>query len=190
MIKFAITGNIASGKTSVEEILSEHNYPVLDTDKVCHKLLFELDEIKNEFKNFDVFDANGEISREKLGHLVFDNEKLKQKLENILYPVVRIEIEKFFKKNKNRKAAFAAVPLLFEAKMESLFDKILFIYCDDKIRLKRLMERNNYDKTYAQKRLDSQMEQSLKISKSDIIINNNSDKTALRQEVEAFIKEL
>ena len=80
MIKFAITGNIASGKTSVEEILSEHNYPVFDTDKVCHKLLFELDEIKNEFKNFDVFDANGEITREKLGHLVFGNEKLKQKL--------------------------------------------------------------------------------------------------------------
>lgn len=188
MIKFAIAGNIASGKSTVEEILIKHNFPVLDTDKVCHRLLAELEEIKIEFGNYDIFTPQNEISREKLGKVVFTNQELKIKLENILYPNVRIEIEKFFEENKNKSCAFVAIPLLFEAKMEDLFDKIIFVYCDDEIRLTRLIERNSYDREYAQKRLDSQMPQEIKLSKSDYIINNSSDKNTLEKEVEELIK--
>lgn len=188
MIKFAISGNIASGKSTVESILREHNYPVLDTDAVCHKLLDELPEIKEEFKGYDILSASGEISREKLGKLVFDNADLKKRLENVLYPVVRSEIEKFFLKNKTQKAAFVSVPLLFEANMENLFDKIIFIYCNDNIRLRRLVARNNYDCVYAQKRLDAQLPQDEKAAKSDIVITNNNDKYALKKEIEKFLK--
>ena len=88
MIKAALVGNIASGKSVAENILLKLGYKVLDTDKVCHKLLYELDEIAVVFRNFDVFE-NGRISREKLGKLVFDIPDLKQKLENILYPHLR-----------------------------------------------------------------------------------------------------
>jgi dephospho-CoA kinase len=67
---------------------------VLDADKVCHNLLF-CDEIKEAFKDLDIFD-NSEISREKFGKLVFANPELKQKLEDILYPMVKIKIAEFF----------------------------------------------------------------------------------------------
>lgn len=190
MIKYALVGNIASGKSTVEEIIKQNNYPVLDTDKVCHRLLTETEQIKETFKEYNVFLQNGEISREKLGQLVFNNTEEKKKLENILYPIVRIEIEKFFQENKDKKAAFVAIPLLFEAQMEDLFDKILFIYCDDKIRLERLIKRNNYNIEYAQKRLSSQQSQEEKITKSDIVINNNSDKKALEQEIQRFLKNI
>ena len=79
MIKAALVGNIASGKSAAENILLKLGYKVLDTDKVCHKLLYELDEIAVVFRDFDVFE-NGKISREKLGKLVFDIPDLKQKL--------------------------------------------------------------------------------------------------------------
>mgnify|MGYP004457918371 CR=1 FL=1 len=192
MIRIALVGNIASGKSTVEKILTEkYGYSVLDTDKACHFLLKKLSaQITKEFKNYDILDDSGELSREKLGKVVFYNEDLKKKLENILYPNLRVEINNYFEEHKTEEYVFVAIPLLFEAKMEDLFDKIMFVYCEDKIRLERLIERNNFSREYAQKRLDSQLSQDKKIEKSDIIINNNSDKIVLEQEIFNAIKKI
>lgn len=173
MIKFALCGNIASGKSTVQKLLEEHGYKVLDTDKVAHELLtVNNSELFLEFKKFDVFE-NGEFSREKLGKLVFTNKEIKQKLENILHPQIREKIKEFFEQNQNEKYLFVGIPLLFEANMTDLFDKIIFIYADDDIRLKRLLLRNGYSVEYAKARLNSQMRQEEKTQKSDYVINNN-----------------
>lgn len=173
MIKVAIVGNIACGKSTAEKYIESKGYPVLDTDKVCHSLLQELPEVKTAFNNYEVFE-NGAISRDKLGRLVFDNPVLKAKLENILYPEVTKEILKFFGNCKNSKYAFVSAPQLFEAEMENLFDKIMFIYCDDEIRLSRLLQRNSYSREYAKTRMNAQQNQNLKAQKSDWVIYNNS----------------
>lgn len=173
MIKFALCGNIASGKSTVQKLLENQGYRVLDTDKVAHELLtVNNSELFLEFKKFDVFE-NGEFSREKLGKLVFTNKEIKQKLENILHPQIREKIKEFFEQNQNEKYLFVGIPLLFEANMTDLFDKIIFIYADDDIRLKRLLLRNGYSVDYAKARLNSQMRQEEKAQKSDYVINNN-----------------
>lgn len=173
MIKFALCGNIASGKSTVQKLLENQGYRVLDTDKVAHELLtVSNSELFLEFKKFDVFE-NGEFSREKLGKLVFTNKEIKQKLENILHPQIREKIKEFFEQNQNEKYLFVGIPLLFEANMTDLFDKIIFIYADDDIRLKRLLLRNGYSVEYAKARLNSQMRQEEKTQKSDYVINNN-----------------
>lgn len=173
MIKFALCGNIASGKSTVQKLLENQGYRVLDTDKVAHELLtVNNSELFLEFKKFDVFE-NGEFSREKLGKLVFTNKEIKQKLENILHPQIREKIKEFFEQNQNEKYLFVGIPLLFEANMTDLFDKIIFIYADDDIRLKRLLLRNGYSVDYAKARLNSQMRQEEKTQKSDYVINNN-----------------
>ena len=77
MKKIAITGNIAAGKSQVEEILTNY-YPVYDADKIAHSVLNEI----TEFYGYDVF-TNGKIDRKKLGPLVFQNPEIRQKLENI-----------------------------------------------------------------------------------------------------------
>ena len=173
MIKFALCGNIASGKSTVQKLLENQGYRVLDTDKVAHELLtVNNSELFLEFKKFDVFE-NGEFSREKLGKLVFTNKEIKQKLENILHPQIREKMKEFFEQNQNEKYLFVGIPLLFEANMADLFDKIIFIYADDDIRLKRLLLRNGYSVDYAKARLNSQMRQEEKAQKSDYVINNN-----------------
>lgn len=173
MIKFALCGNIASGKSTVQKLLENQGYRVLDTDKVAHELLtVNNSELFLEFKKFDVFE-NGEFSREKLGKLVFTNKEIKQKLENILHPQIRKKIKEFFEQNQNEKYLFVGIPLLFEANMTDLFDKIIFIYADDDIRLKRLLLRNNYSLDYAKARINSQMRQEEKAQKSDYVIYNN-----------------
>lgn len=192
MIRIALVGNIASGKSTVEKFLTEkYGFSVLDTDKACHFLLEKLSaKIIQEFKNYEILDENGRLSREKLGKVVFYNEDLKTKLENILYPNLRVEINRYFEEHKSEEIVFVAIPLLFEANMENLFDKIMFVYCNDKIRLERLIKRNNYTREYAQKRLNSQLSQEEKVEKSDIIIQNNSDKIALEQEIDKALNKL
>ncbi len=176
MIKYAITGNIASGKSSAEKILKSMGYKVLDTDYVAHTLLDEsFEEIIKIFKEYDILEENKkEISRTKLGNIVFSDIKLKKQLENIIHPKVKKEIEKFFANNITEDKVFVSIPQLFESDSEKMFDKIILIYANDNIRLKRLIQRNNYTEEYAKLRLKSQISQDKKVEKSDIVIYNNS----------------
>lgn len=192
MLKVGITGNIASGKSEVEKILITKNYSVLDTDEVSHNLLLNKDiktEIISTFKVYDVLDGE-ELSRQKLGQLVFANESLRQKLENILHPQIIKEVKHFFveKETAGERIVFVSVPLLFEAKFENIFDKIILIYSDDNIRLERLIKRNELPLEYAQNRLKIQISQDEKISLADYVIYNNKSLADLKNNVEDIIK--
>lgn len=180
MRKIALTGNIASGKSEVQKILVSLGYKVLDTDIVGHELLHNNTEVKNAFAEYDIIE-NNEISREKLGKVVFSDEMLLKKLNSIIHPQIKNKIEDFFSANENEEKVFVAIPLLFETNMQDMFDEIIFVYADDDLRLKRLMTRNNFDKDYAQKRIDSQSSQNEKINKSHIIIHNNGSLEDLKE---------
>ena len=188
MRKIAIVGNIASGKSEVKNILLNMNYKVLDTDVVCHELLQSSDEIAQVFREYDIFE-NNKISRKKLGELVFDNAELLVKLESILHPKVRTTISEFFKKNSREKILFVEIPLLFEAGMDDMFDDILFVYAPDDIRLQRLIERNNFTKDYALKRMYAQKSQDEKIKLATIVIKNDNSLEDLRKNLEKLFKQ-
>jgi len=182
MRKIALTGNIASGKSEVQSVLVSMGYKVLDTDLLGHEILKKSEEVKEAFKNYDILD-NNEISRPKLGKVVFSNKDLLSKLNAIVHPKIREMIAEFFELNKAEEKVFVAIPLLFEANMEDLFDEIVFIYADDNMCLERLKKRNNFSEEEAKLRINAQTLQKEKLSKSDIIIYNEGTIEALRDEV-------
>lgn len=188
MLKIAITGNIASGKSAVQNILENRGYKVLDTDQIGHKLLDTMPAIKDAFKDVDVFE-NGVISRDKLGRLIFSNPEHKKTLEEIIHPAIKEEILKFFCQNKNETLVFVGIPLLFESDMRDIFDKALLIYTDDEVRLQRLLSRNHYSLGYAKQRLQSQMPQDDKINLCDFVIYNNGTISELETSVKDFLSE-
>ena len=124
------------------------------------------------------------MQRRTASIIVFsDKEKLK-KLESIIHPKVKEELEKIF--SRDEKIAFVSVPQLFEAGFESMFDKIIYVTADENIRKERLIKRNAYTNEEAQKRIDAQSENN-KAERSDFIIENNSTIKNLTYQIEKIL---
>ncbi len=191
MIKVALTGNIASGKSTVEAILRELGYSFLNTDESAHNLLENnISVIKAAFKDFDITDGQGAVSREKIGKIVFSDKKMLKILEDIIHPLVREKIQEFFNEKKDENLVFVGIPQLFESDMQDMFDKIVLVYCDDKIRFTRLIKRNNYTENYAKKRVNAQIPQCEKVKLSDFVIDNSSTLENLQSLVKALPAQL
>lgn len=190
-MRIAIAGNIASGKTAVENFFREFGYDVLDTDKIGHEVLASgvRFEIIKAFEGEDI-STGGEIDRKKLGDVVFSSYHARKKLEDIVHPIIRARIEEYFKQHADDEVILVAIPLVFEAKMEDLFDKIIFVFADDETRLERLMARNNLSQVDAMKRINSQMSQFMKLEESDYVFHNNGTLDNLRNQVKDFVKKI
>lgn len=189
MIKVAIVGNIASGKSELEKYLFNSGFVVLDTDVMAHDILVDKPDVAKAFEEYDVFEY-GLLSREKLGKLVFSNAELKEKLESIVHPLIKETIKDSFETFADEDFVFVSVPLLFEVGWQELFDKIVFIKSDDEVRLERLIKRNGYSREYAQTRLDSQLSQETKITNSDYVIENNSSKEEFYKNIKSCLDKL
>ena len=193
MIKIAITGNLAAGKSIVEKILKDLHYPVIDTDKIVHNLFIESDDLNTElraaFGDFDIC-TNHLIDRKKLARIVFSDKKLLSKLAKITHPYIIDEDMKYFEHNADANFTFVAVPLLYEVNWGYLFDKVIMVAADDDIRLARLMERRNLSKEDALKRMNAQIPQDEKIQFADFVIYNNTNYIDLSRQINKVLLNL
>jgi dephospho-CoA kinase len=172
MLKIAIVGNIASGKSTVENIIEQNGFKVYDTDKIAHQILAS---------NTDVTESFGTNDRKEIAKIVFsDSNKLKI-LESIIHPLVKKKLEEIFSLESS--IVFVSVPQLFEAEFDKMFDKIIFVSANEDIRISRLMHRNNLNKEDALKRIKAQDTEQSKIEKSDFIITNNWNYEELEKKV-------
>ena len=191
ILNIGITGSIACGKSTVSNYLKEKGYTIIDADKLGHIALTS-DEVKEKLKkSFGLtILENNEISREKLGKLVFGNEENLKILNSIVHPCIRKIILQLQEKHRDERLVFLDIALLFEAGFEDLVEKIIVVHVDEKIQLARLMSRNLLSKEQAMFRIESQMSSKDKSTLGNYVIDNGGTKEETYKQINLIIEEL
>ena len=194
-----LTGGIGTGKTTVSKKLRERGYPVIDLDNISREVIKYPKVINKLVQNFgkeilldeDVAISEREISRKKLGKIVFKDEKKINILNSIMHPPILKKMREEIKEAEKKYAVvFVEVQLLFEINLEQEFDMTVLVYSDRKTQLKRVSERDGRDEEEVLNILDSQMDIEIKREKSSYIIENNLDLENLDREIDKFIEKL
>lgn len=190
LVKIAITGGVASGKTSVCQFFQELGAFTVNTDSIVHELLLsDIDLEKNIVRHFG-FEVlkNGKLDRRVIAEKAFEDPKLLQILEQSIHPLVLTEIKELYKEacTKKHYASFVVeIPLLFEIGAESFFDYIITVVADEAIACKRF-QKKGFQTTDYEKRMKRQLSPHQKALKSDYILQNNGSLEDLKKKVVAL----
>ena len=190
-MNIGITGSIACGKSTVSDYLIDKGYTIIDADKLGHVALTS-DDVKRKLaeKFSDEILENNEISREKLGKLVFGNDDNLKILNSIIHPKIKELILKLQEEHKDEDLVFLDIALLYEANFVDLVEKVAVVYVDEDVQLERLMTRNSLSKEEAVKRIESQMSPREKASLGDFVINNSYSKEDTFQQIDEILEKL
>ena len=189
---YVITGSIASGKSTVVNLLKERGFSVIDADLIAHEQLeickCEIVEVFGE----QILDETGRIDRKKLGAIVFNEPKKLKNLEQILHPKIKAEI--FFKASQLEclgQIYFVDIPLFFEKKERyAEFKNVAVIYAPKALLLSRLMSRNGLSLNEAKARVELQMDIEQKKKMAKFVIDNSNDMENLKLELEKFLGQI
>ena len=190
-MNIGITGSIACGKSTVSDYLIAKGYTIIDADKLGHVALTS-DDVKRKLaeKFSDEILENNEISREKLGKLVFGNDDNLKILNSIIHPKIKELILKLQEEHKDENLVFLDIALLYEANFVDLVEKVAVVYVDEDVQLERLMTRNSLSKEEAIKRIESQMSPREKAALGDFVINNSYSKEDTFQQIDEILEKL
>lgn len=188
-----LTGGIASGKSTVSELLSVFGFKVVDADKAAREAVKKgskgLAQVREVFGD-EAIDENGEMNRRYMGDLVFNHPEKRLELNAIIHPIVRdiMEEEKqeYLKQGYN---VIMDIPLLFENELENTVDEVWVVYTSESIQMDRLMQRNNLSLEDAKARVYSQISIDKKSRMADHVIDNLGDKLELKQNLERLLGE-
>ncbi len=179
----ALTGGIASGKTTVKKRLLKHRIPVIDLDEIAHLASDDQVIIEQVQKTLGY---NLKTERQQLGAYIVSNDKAKQQLEAILHPYVYNQMELQIQQ-LNDPIIVVDVPLLYETNKQSRFDQVVVVYVDENTQIRRLMKRNQCSIQEAKKWIQAQMPLAKKAALADVVINNNVTIEALYHCVDQLV---
>ncbi|MDF1506997.1 dephospho-CoA kinase [Robertmurraya sp. DFI.2.37] len=193
-IVVGLTGGIASGKSTVSNILREHGVPIIDADLEARLAVAAGEPAYKEIVAYfgqDILLPNQEIDRAKLGAIIFNHEEKRLKLNSIVHPDVRRRMieKREHAVNAGEKLIVLDIPLLFESKLTHLVDKTLLVFVNEEVQLKRLMARNQFTAEEALARIQSQMPLKDKIKLSDAIIDNNGTIEETKKQLTAILEQ-
>jgi len=181
MIKIAIIGDIGSGKSFVAK---QFLYPVFDADQEVKKIYLNDQKcFKKLKKKLPKFISSFPIKKNEIGKAILENKNNLKKINNIVHPIIRTGMKKFFKKNKNKKIIVLDIPLLLENKLNKKNYILIFVRARKSKIMKNLKRRKNYNPKILKVLKKFQLPLELKRKKSNYIINNNFRKLYVKKNI-------
>jgi dephospho-CoA kinase len=189
ILRVGLTGGVASGKSTVAAMLSEHGAFVVDADRLVHELLAAggptHDRVVSRFGT-GILDDTGQIDRTRLGSIVFADDEARRTLENILHPEVRAEAARRFAHASRewgcRVGVFDAA-LLVETGAYRDFHRLIVVRCSPETQIERLMERSGMSRADAESRLATQAPLEAKLAVADYVIDTETSVPETRDQV-------
>ncbi len=179
----ALTGGIATGKSTVCAYFKAQNFTVIDADKIAHTILNEKKESIAKMFGSDMIKED-KVNRKKLGILIFKNQTKRVILENLLHPLIFSKIEDLaIIEDALKKSYLIDIPLFFEKRSYPI-KKSIVVYTSREEQIKRLMKRDGYSKKDAQIRIDTQLDIESKRIKATYVIDNSRNEEHLKKECE------
>jgi dephospho-CoA kinase len=196
MLKVGLTGSIAVGKSHVLSIFRELGCHTIDADQIAREVVTpESEGLKLVVENFgsEVLQPDGSLDRQKLGTIVFADEAKRSQLNSILHPLIISAQDEQIRKLEivdPKGIVIIDAALMIESGGYRRMDKLIVVYCNPEIQLKRLMRRDSVSRETAQARIAAQMPQDEKKTFADLLINTSGDPGETRAQVEEVYREL
>jgi dephospho-CoA kinase len=195
MLLVGLTGNIASGKSTVAQLLSEHGATIIDADVLARRAVEKgspvYDAIVKRWGT-SVLAPDGHLDRAALRRVVFSHPRELETLNDLVHP----EVERLRKSRVNEaqsrgdRMVICDIPLLFEKKMADGFDKIVLVDAPRPLRLERLVKERGLRETEAMDMIAAQMPAELKRARADYVIDNGGTLAELTRKVDEVWAEL
>jgi len=194
MVRVALTGGIATGKSYVAQRFRQAGVPVVDADLLARQVVEPgtpgLRAIVDRF-GADVLDRAGALNRPRLASIVFSDSAARRDLEAIIHPAVRAAIDRFLADAPPATPfAVADIPLLFETGRAGEFDVVVVAACPPEMQIERVMVRDKSTRAQAEQRLAAQWPIDDKVKRADYVIDTGGSFEATDAAVDAVIAAL
>ena len=182
-----ITGSSGAGKSTLCEILEKgYEVKVLNADKIARRLSrkgtsYLIDIIKVFGK--DIVNEEGELKRSKLAQIIYSDAKKREELNTYTFKYVKEDIIKKISKIQDETTIVIDAPLLFEAELDKMCDKVIGIIAPREMQIERVVARDDIDYEDAEKRLAAQANDEFFIKKCDYIVKNDNGFSKIEEQI-------
>ena len=183
----ALTGGIASGKTTVANLLAEHGALLIDSDQLAREVVEPgtpgLAQVVTRFGE-QVLTQTGRLDRQALGEIVFADAAARADLNAIIHPLVRRRRAELIAQAAAGRIVVSVIPLLVETGLVDQFDAVVVVDVPSQTQVARLVRRNDISPEQAQARLDAQASRAERLAAADWVVTNSGSRAELEAQVE------
>ena len=183
----ALTGGIASGKTTVANLLAEHGALLIDSDQLAREVVEPgtpgLAQVVTRFGE-QVLTQAGSLDRQALGDIVFADAAARADLNAIIHPLVRRRRAELIAQAAAGRIVVSVIPLLVETGLVDQFDAVVVVDVPSQTQVARLVRRNDISPEQAQARLDAQASRAERLAAADWVVTNSGSRAELEAQVE------